>query len=64
MLLYQKGVICMWQAVKDSGVMDSTAVAEASHVASKVSAAVKEAAHTIQGAMSVVYILKCIHHTY
>lgn len=46
----------MWQAVEDSGVMDSTAVAEASQVASKVSEVVKEAAHTVQGAMSVVCV--------
>ena len=46
----------VWQAVEDSGVMDSTAMAEASQVASKVSEAVKEAAHTVQGAMSVVCV--------
>ena len=34
--------------------MDSTAVAEASQVASKVAEAVEEVAHTVQGATSVV----------
>ena len=49
----------MRQAVEHSGVMDSTAVAQASQVASKVSEVVKEAAHTVQGAMSVVSL--CAH---
>ena len=53
----------MQQAVEHSGVMDSTAVAQASQVASKVSEVVKEAAHTVQGAMSVVSLVThfCIY---
>ncbi len=43
------------QVVKDSGVMDTAAAAEASHLAGKVSEAAKGAAQTVQGATSVVW---------
>ncbi|KAL3148288.1 hypothetical protein ABBQ38_013754 [Trebouxia sp. C0009 RCD-2024] len=40
------------KALNDSGIMNSAAVAEASHLSSKASEVVKEASHTVQGAMS------------
>lgn len=40
------------QVVKESGVMESDAAAEASHVAGKVSEAVKGSAHAVQGAVT------------
>lgn len=46
--------LLVWQALNDSGIMNSAAVAEASHLSSKASEVVKEASHTVQGAMSTV----------
>ncbi len=43
------------QVVKESGVMESDAAAEASHVAGKVSEAVKGSAHAVQGAVTGVH---------
>ena len=40
------------QVVKESGVMETDAAAEASHVAGKASDAVKDSAHAVQGAFS------------